>query len=108
LLINDINLVKKDEDVEKYISGRVNEEINEQQRQYILRQKLDAIKKELGELEGKTNEMQKYLEKLEKEPYPEHIKQRLREEIGRYETMSPSSSESNVLRSYIETLMKLP
>jgi ATP-dependent Lon protease len=52
--------------------------------------------------------MQKYLERLEKEPFPNHIKQRIREEISRYELMPPSSSESNVLRSYIETIMKLP
>ena len=101
----------------KQLDRKIEEEtrnhIKNHQDEYYLREKLRVIKKKLGELGGKkgtgdNSEIQDYLEKLEKEPYPEYVKKVVKEEIRRYETMPTYSSESNITKQYIDCLMNLP
>ncbi|CAG8665335.1 611_t:CDS:2, partial [Ambispora gerdemannii] len=83
--------------IEKNIDEETKKNIKNQQEEYYLREKLKEIKKKLGDNEG-DKEMKKYLEQLEKEPYPEHTKKVVKEEIKRYETMPIYSSEANIIR----------
>ena len=45
---------------------------------------------------------------LEKNPYPEHVKEKAREEIQRYELLPPGSGEASVERTYLDWLLKVP
>ena len=76
--------------------------MDQQQREFFLREKLKAIKEELGEIEENPNDLQKYLIRLENEPFPEVIKQRVRSEISRVEQLPTASSEANLLITYID------
>ena len=95
--------------IDQKITQKIKNKVNEQQREYYLREKLKAIKEELGELEGAdASEMKGYTERLNNEPFPKEIKERILKEINRYETLPAVASESNVIRNYIEWMMALP
>ncbi|BET38594.1 endopeptidase La [Spiroplasma ixodetis] len=108
LLLKDIGGQKQVGSIEKDLTAKIKDRIDEQQREYYLRERLRAIKEELGEIDGKSNEMKRYLERLETEEFPEAIKTRVKEEISRYEDMPQASSESNIIRTYIDWMMTLP
>ncbi|WP_308149408.1 endopeptidase La [Spiroplasma sp. AdecLV25b] len=108
LLLKDVGGQKQVGAIEKDLTAKIKDRIDEQQREYYLRERLRAIKEELGEIDGKSNEMKRYLERLETENFPEAIKTRVKEEIGRYEDMPQASSESNIIRTYIDWMMNLP
>jgi ATP-dependent Lon protease len=108
ILLSDIISKQKIGSLERDIDNKVNNKINEQQKEYILRERLKAIKDELNEIEGKNSEMKVYLKRLETEPFPEDMKIRLKEEIERYESMPQFSSEASTLRTYIKIMMELP
>ncbi|XP_024947634.1 uncharacterized protein LOC112495402 [Cephus cinctus] len=102
LLLKDVGGQKQVGAIEKDLTAKIKDRIDEQQREYYLRERLRAIKEELGEIDGKSNEMKRYLERLETEEFPEAIKTRVKEEISRYEDMPQASSESNIIRTYID------
>lgn len=108
LLVKDLGSQKEAGAIDKELTKIVNNKLADQQREYYLREKLRAIKEELGEIDGKSNEMKRYLERLEAEPFPKNIKERIKEEISRYEDMPQSSSEANIIRSYIDWMMNIP
>lgn len=108
LLLKDVGGQKQVGAIEKDLTAKIKDRIDEQQREYYLRERLRAIKEELGEIDGKSNEMKRYLERLETEEFPEAIKVRVKEEISRYEDMPQASSESNIIRTYIDWMMNLP
>lgn len=108
LLSNGINLRQNIDKVSKDISQAVTKGLEKQQKEFYLREQLKAIKEKLGEMDEGTDEMKKYLDRLQNEPFPENIKERVRQEITRYEMMPQASSESNILRSYIDWMMQIP
>ncbi|AKM52993.1 endopeptidase La [Spiroplasma mirum] len=104
------HLVNKQQvsDIDNKISKKIKERVDEQQREYYLREKLKAIKDELGEFDDAADEMKVYKERLEKEPFPKNIKERIEQEIARYESLPQASSESNIIRTYIDWMMQIP
>lgn len=108
LLVKDISGQKQAGIIEKELTDKIKDRIDEQQKEYYLREKLRAIKEELGEIDGKSNEMTRYLERLDSEPFPENIKERIKEEIARCDEMPQASSEANIIRTYIDWMMNLP
>ncbi len=104
------HLVNKQQanDIDNKISKKIKERVDEQQREYYLREKLKAIKDELGEFDDAADEMKKYKERLAKEPFPKNIKERIEQEITRYEALPQVSSESNIIRTYIDWMMQVP
>ena len=97
----------KDE-IEKNISDTVRESAEKSQKEYFLREKLKAIKKELGEDTSSSNSPDKILEKLDKYPYPENIKAKVKAEIKKYEMMPQGSLEAALILSYLDILMSIP
>ena len=75
---------------------------------FIYEKKLKAIKDELGDSEDGSDDIKSYKERLAKEPFPKNIKKRITSEIGRYEQIPNASSESNMIRSYIDWMMAIP
>ena len=97
----------KDE-IEKNISETVRESSEKAQKEYFLREKLKAIKKELGEDVGGNNDPDQILAKLDKYPYPENIKAKVRAEIKKYEMMPQGSLEAALILSYLDVIMSIP
>ena len=95
-------------EIEETINRKVRESIDENQREYYLREKLRAIKEELGDSVPKEDDAEMIREELEKNPYPQHVKDKIEEELRRFETMPAASSEANVVRTYIDWMMKTP
>jgi ATP-dependent Lon protease len=97
-----INLPNRQK-IEKDLEEATREEIKKEQEEYYLRQKQKIIERKLRR-KGTygDNEMRKYQERLEKEPYPDYVKKVIQEEIERYEMMPPNSSEASMLRTYID------
>ena len=75
---------------------------------HFLRERLRAIKEELGDVPETSDDADSIREQLEKNPYPENIKAKVLEELSRYEMLPASAGESGVIKSYIDWLMKLP
>ncbi len=96
------------EEIEKNISETVRENAEKSQKEYFLREKLKAIKKELGEDVGGNNDPDQILAKLDKFPYPENIKAKVRSEIKKYEMMPQGSLEAALILSYLDVIMSIP
>jgi len=108
LVINSIESEKVINDIEDSINRKVKESIDENQREYYLREKLRAIKEELGDSVPKEDDADSIRDELENHPYPKHVREKVEEELRRFETMPAASSEANVVRTYIDWVMKTP
>ena len=94
--------------IENDINIKVRTRVEESQKEYYLRERLRAIKEELGDVPEQSEDADSIREQLEKNPYPKYIKDKVTEELARYEMLPSSSGESGVIKSYIDWLMKLP
>ncbi len=81
--------------------------VNQHQKEYVLREQLKVIKKELGE-DDIDESADKYIERLETSGAPDEVKEKLSKEIKRYKSVPQMSAESGVLSNYIETLLDYP
>ncbi|MBR5754767.1 MAG: LON peptidase substrate-binding domain-containing protein, partial [Erysipelotrichaceae bacterium] len=93
--------------IEQEINEKVKESIEDGQRDYYLREKLKAIKDELGGSDG-SSDIDDLREKVENEPYPENVKAKAREEFKRYEMLPPTTGETGIIRTYLEWLLNVP
>ncbi|WP_339034760.1 endopeptidase La [Spiroplasma endosymbiont of Cantharis rufa] len=108
-IINDfLDEKRQSADIESSISKKIKSRVDEQQREFYLREKLKAIKEELGDIDGEGDDLAKYKKRLESEPFPENIKKRILSEIDKCEGMPASSSEANITRTYIDWMMQTP
>ena len=94
--------------IEKQIDSKVKHEIDENQRQFILKEKLKEIKKELGNTSIKENEISKIKNKLETLDLDDKIRDRIEDELNRFESLNETSPEVNIVRNYIEWLLNIP
>lgn len=95
-------------ELEEKINLKVKESIDENQKEYYLREKLRAIKEELGDTPNKEDDTDFIREEIKSKPYPQHIKDKIEEELRRYDMMPAASQEANVVRTYIDWVMKTP
>ncbi|MCR4634093.1 MAG: endopeptidase La [Erysipelotrichaceae bacterium] len=93
--------------IEQEINEKVKESIEDGQRDYYLREKLKAIKDELGGNDG-GSDIDDLRERVENEPYPENVKAKAREEFKHYDMLPPSTGETGVIRTYLEWLLNIP
>lgn len=108
IVIEYINNEREILQLEKKIGERVKRSMERTQKEYYLREQMKAIQKELGDKEGKTEEIAVLTEKIEQAGMPEHVEQVALKELDRYEKIPSSSAESSVIRNYIEWLITLP
>jgi ATP-dependent Lon protease len=108
LVLSSIEEEKTINALEEKINTKVKENIDENQKDYYLREKLRAIKEELGDTPNKEDDMDWIRNEIRENPYPKHIVEKIEEEIHRYEMMPAASSEANVVRTYIDWVMKVP
>jgi ATP-dependent Lon protease len=94
--------------VREKINTQVQEEMGRNQREYVLRQQLKAIKEELGELDDTTGDVEEFKEKIARSGMPEEVETVAKKQLDRLKVMQPSSAEYTVTRTYLEWLTELP
>ena len=93
--------------IKREFQEKVKADIDQNQKEYILREQMKVIRQELGE-ENTVSEAEEYQKKVSQLKADRETKDKLMKEIGRFKMMPPGSQEANVLRTYIETLLELP
>ncbi len=90
------------------IQSEVKSELDKTQREYILREQLKAIQKELGEDDPQQAEVSELREKVEEANMPEEVKERALKEVDRMSRIPTASPEVGVIRTYVDWLVALP
>ncbi|MDR3305113.1 MAG: endopeptidase La [Clostridiales Family XIII bacterium] len=96
------------ERIEQDIGKKVRSKINQNQREYYLREQLKTIQEELGSDESVENEVGTWLRKLKKLKLEKKIHDKIEKEIKRLSKMQPGSAEATVIRSYVDWVFELP
>ena len=94
--------------VEEVLAEKTKEGMDNNQKEYYLREKLRAIREELGETEDITEELFEYHMKIDDLKTTDENKENLLKEVSRLEKMQGNSAEANVVRSYLDTCLELP
>ena len=97
--------------LEKEIHEQVQSQIEDNQREYYIREQIKALQNELGEggFDGSDEgEIQKYYDKIEELKAPDEVKDKLNDEVRRLSRMAGSSQEAVVIRGYLDTVLGLP
>lgn len=100
LMESEMKLLRTEVDIQR----KVKEAIDENQRDYYLREQLKAIESELG-IDEDADELQK---KMAKMTLPEEVREKLEKEIGKLAKAPTGSPEAAVIRNYIETCLDIP
>lgn len=95
-------------EVGRQIQSEIKTEMDKRQREYILREQLKAIQKELGELDQQTKEINELREKIEQAGMPEEVRKEAERELDRLSQMMPGAAEYTVARTYLDWLINLP
>lgn len=108
MILEDIYQEQELFDIEKKIDQKVKKRLDNSQKDYLLHEKINVIKEELGEhsiKEDEVNSLRKNAEKLEA---PKAIKERIEKEIHYYDSIPSMSPEITMIRTYIDWLLELP
>ena len=89
------------------LQEKVKNRVDKNQREYLLREELKVIREELGE-DNLLSDADHFREEVAKLKASKEVREKLNKEISRFQNMGMNSSESAVLRGYIETMLELP
>ena len=93
--------------IKRQLEEKVKARIDQHQKEYVLREELKSIREELGE-DDIQSDLDGFLEETKKLKAPKEVKAKLEKEIKRLKLIGMNSSESSVIRGYIETLLEMP
>ena len=108
LLIEDMNEELKFLDFERKIESEVEDELEKSQKEYFLREKLRVIKRELGVINSKEDEIEHLKKRLSKLKCNYKVREKIKSEISRYEAISNHSPEVGMIRDYLDWMLYLP
>ena len=95
--------------IQKRIQTQINEKIEQSQREYFLKEELKAIKNELGmPTDSKSGEYQRIKDLIEALRLEGEVKEQVENELEKFNLMDPNSSEFQVTRNYLDTIVSLP
>ena len=94
--------------IQARIQNQAKDEMSKTQREYFLREQLRQIHQELGEGDEKTEEMNEIKAQLDKAGMPAEVKKEASKQLKRLEQMHPESSESSLVRTYLDWMTELP
>ena len=103
ILGNEIEIMQIGRDLQKKVKAR----IDNNQREYILREQLKLIREELGE-DNTADDAEEFKKKLQELQAGDEVKEKISKEIERFKNTNSNVSENAVLRGYIETMLALP
>ncbi|MFD9875232.1 endopeptidase La [[Kitasatospora] papulosa] len=100
-----------EQDVAESIAKDVQEGVDKQQREFLLRRQLDAVRKELSELNGESgsgDESDDYRARVEAADLPGHVREAALKEVEKLERASDQSPEGSWIRTWLDTVLELP
>ncbi|MBI2171269.1 MAG: endopeptidase La [Chloroflexi bacterium] len=95
-------------ELQNQIDSQVRETMDKSQREYVLREQMRAIQRELHEIDPQAQDLENLRSKIEASGMPEEAAKKANEELQRLERTPPASPESGVIRGYVEWLTELP
>lgn len=95
-------------EMSRKIQSEAASEMGKSQKEYILREQLKAIQRELGEADDRTMEIEEFKAKIEKAGMPKEALEAAQKELDRLSKMSPAAAEYTVSRTYLDWLVSLP
>lgn len=95
-------------EIEHEVMEKVQDNMDQHQRDYVLREKLKVIQEELGDADSAEADIQKYRKQMEGRRFPKEVCDKLEEEFARLLKGHPYSQEYGVIQNYIETVLSLP
>jgi ATP-dependent Lon protease len=95
-------------DIQRTIRARVEKEMGDTQREYLLREQMKVIQSELGEKDDLVSEVADYRDKIARSGMPEASAERVLKEVKRFEKLPPASPEMGIVRNYLDTILALP
>ena len=104
ILSNEVDILS----IERQIMDKVQSNLDDNQREYVLREKLKVIHEELGNGEVSDRDINKYRSEIESRSLPQYVKDKLEEEFNKLSGTHPHSQEYGVIQNYIETVLSLP
>ncbi|RCW41844.1 ATP-dependent proteinase [Halanaerobium sp. MA284_MarDTE_T2] len=104
LLQDEVEVLKIEQDINK----RVRKQVEKNQKEYYLREKMKVIKDELDEDDDTEDEIDEYYEKMEEAELPEKVKEKVEEEIKKLNRTPNMSPEATVIRNYLDCVLELP
>jgi ATP-dependent Lon protease len=104
LMMRDIQLLEIKQDIQ----NKVNSDIDQQQRDYFLRQQIRVLQEELGDGVSADEELASLREKARKKKWPREVALHFEKELDKVQRMSPMSAEYPVAINYVELLVELP
>ncbi|MDO8700883.1 MAG: endopeptidase La [Undibacterium sp.] len=105
LVIHKIDVMK----ISRQIDSRTKASMSKREREYVLREQMKSIQKELGEGgEGNSAEMAELRKQIAEAQMPEEVAKQAEKELARLERMSDSSAEYSMVRTYLDWLVELP
>ena len=107
-ILEDIEAEKQAIELENKINNELRKNVEQHQKDYILREKVKAIHKELGDEASTNATVEKFRDRLKKAGMPKHAKKKVEEEIKRFEVIPTQAADSGVLRNYIEWMLDVP
>ena len=96
------------EAIEKKLDNEVRNNAEKNQKEYYLREKMRAIKTELGEDPNDEKSIENIRKRVESQPYPDFIKAKVKSELKRFEMMPSASLEASLILNYVEWLLETP
>ncbi|MGL5000795.1 MAG: endopeptidase La [Cetobacterium sp.] len=103
ILNNEIEIAS----IEQKVDQKVKEKINESQKSYFIREKINTLREELGK-GGGDEDTDELFDKVKNSNLPQEAKQKLEIELKKLSKMAPYSAEATVSRAHIETVLELP
>ena len=94
--------------VQAKIQSDAKEEMSRSQREYFLREQIQALKRELGDEDGYSQEIDVLRKQLRKKKMPKYAKKEARKQLKRLEMMHPDASEATIVRTYLDWFLDLP
>lgn len=95
-------------DIHSNIRSRVEKEMGDTQKEFILREQLKAIQQELGDRDERASEIEEYKSKIESAAMPSEVAERALKEVDRLEKMPYAAPDGVVVRTYLDWLISLP
>lgn len=104
ILKNEIEIIR----LEQNISDKVKSQIDQNQREYYLREQMKVISDELGDKDGVNAEIAEYKRKIDEAKLPKETQAKLLKEVDRLAKLSSGSPDGAVVRNYLDTVLELP
>jgi ATP-dependent Lon protease len=108
LLLEDIAKQKMIVDLEQKINDEIKKSIDDNQKEYYLREKMRAIQNELGDKAKKEDEIDELREKILQARMPKAIEEKALQELSRYQSTPAAMAESTIIKTYLDLLVDLP